>query len=79
MASDTEWEHLPSGYPSRHTESWSYLNKAAVQVCINVGEKSFGRAPVWHRPSKRELDAAGLLPDNVEVARSICQFPVEKS
>ena len=78
MASDTEWEHLPSGYTARYTESWRYFSKGAVQVRINVREKSFGRGPVWHRPSKRELDAAGLPPDNVEVARSICQFPAEK-
>ena len=79
MASDTEWRHLPSGYPARYTESRCCSNEGAVQVCINVGEMSFGRAPVWHRPSKRELDGAGLPPDDVKVARSACQFPVEKS
>ncbi|NQW09351.1 MAG: hypothetical protein HQ481_05635 [Alphaproteobacteria bacterium] len=72
-------EYAPANYPARYNNAWCYFNSAAgrdgVQVRVNVGDMEPGDEPVWHTPSKRELEAAGVSREDFALARSVCRFP----
>lgn len=72
-------EYAPANYPARYNNAWCYFNSAAgkdgVQVRVSVGDMLFGGKPVWHKPDKRELEAAGISRGDFEAARSACRFP----
>lgn len=74
-------EYDPPLYPGRYNSSWCYFNSAAgqdgVQVRIDIAKKAYGEAPVWNTPTDKELKAAGVTRANFDLARTVCQFPMD--